>query len=345
MIQEIQLEKWRSLKERGELVTVDVRSPSEFRMATIPGSVNIPLFDDAERAEVGTLYKQEGVECAKKRGLEIVSAKLPAFIESFAIIPGPKTVFCWRGGMRSKTSATLLSLMGMQASRLTGGYRAYRQWVVKQLEEMEYDPRAVVIHGLTGCGKTEILRRLEAAGYPVLDLEGMAGHRGSRFGGIGTEARNQKMFDALLLERLLETKDKPAVAFEAESRRIGKIMVPDLIAQRKASGLIVRIELPMEERVQHLLHDYKPWEHHEESLQAFQLIRSKIHIPIAQDIQANMERGLYDQAIELILEHYYDLKYEHSALQYGKDADYVVKARTVDEAYAQTEELMRTLQS
>ena len=154
MFQDITVEEWRTLREDKKATTIDVRSPSEFAAATIPGSLNIPLFDDAERAEIGTIYKQVSVEAAKQRGLEIVSAKLPTFIRSFAEVPGPKTVFCWRGGMRSKTTATVLSLMGIRAARLTGGYRAYRQWVVDRLATIDYKPRAYVLHGNTGCGKT-----------------------------------------------------------------------------------------------------------------------------------------------------------------------------------------------
>src|SRR5699024_3036017 len=106
---------------------VDVRSPSEYDEATIPGSINIPIFSDEERAEVGTIYKQVGKEEAKQRGLEIFSAKLPDFIEQFKKVNTPMTVFCWRGGMRSKTAATVLDLMGIHATRLYGGIKSYRQ--------------------------------------------------------------------------------------------------------------------------------------------------------------------------------------------------------------------------
>src|SRR5690606_11198772 len=132
---------------------------------------------------------------------------------SFAEIPGKKAVFCWRGGMRSKTTATVLSLMDIHAYRIAGGYRAYRQWVVQQLEELTL-PEAIVIHGNTGSGKTALLRRLKEKGYPVLDLEGMAGHRGSIFGQIGLRAHNQKTFDSLLVDELLRYRESPYVLLE-----------------------------------------------------------------------------------------------------------------------------------
>jgi tRNA 2-selenouridine synthase len=131
MFQDLTLEELTSLRRKKDLVLIDVRSNSEFEESTIPGSLNIPLFNDAERAEIGTLYKQVSIQAAKERGLEIVSAKLPGFIKQFEQIPGKKAVFCWRGGMRSKTTATVLSLMGIHAYRLTGGYRAYRQSILK----------------------------------------------------------------------------------------------------------------------------------------------------------------------------------------------------------------------
>lgn len=150
MFQDIPINELLALKSQGELTVIDVRSPSEYKEATIPGSMNIPFFNDEERAEVGTLYKQVSPQAAKERGLEIVSAKLPAFVKEFSKIEGKKAVFCWRGGMRSKTSATVLSLMGIKALRLEGGYRSYRHWVVEQLESMELKQEAYVLNGNTG---------------------------------------------------------------------------------------------------------------------------------------------------------------------------------------------------
>ena len=127
----------------------------EFKEATIPGSINIPVFDDAERAEIGTLYKQVGQDVAMDRGLEIFSKKLPDFIRAFKQIETPMTVFCWRGGMRSKTAATVLDLMGIHTTRLAGGVRSFRQWVVHELERQDFPPAFIVLNGYTGSGKTD----------------------------------------------------------------------------------------------------------------------------------------------------------------------------------------------
>ncbi len=224
--------------DKKDWTLVDVRSPSEFEDMTMPGSINIPVFDDEERAEVGTLYKQVNPEIAKDRGLEIFSAKLPGFIKRFKQIDGEIVVFCWRGGMRSKTAATMLDLMGIKVLRLQGGVRTYRQWVLEKMAELHIDADAYVLNGGTGIGKTTILKRLQEKGKPVLDLEGLAGHRGSVFGHIGTNPNNQKKFDSLLLQEFSRLKSSPFILFEAESKRIGKVTVPDTLLKKKSRELI-----------------------------------------------------------------------------------------------------------
>ncbi|PYI56143.1 tRNA 2-selenouridine(34) synthase MnmH [Paenibacillus flagellatus] len=333
MFQDIDVGKLLELQKQGELALVDVRSPQEFEESTVPGSVNVPLFDDAERAEIGTLYKQVSVQAAKDRGLEIVSAKLPDFVRSFAAIPGRKAVFCWRGGMRSRTTATLLSLMDIRVYRLAGGYRAFRRWVVETLEQFEFKPRAIVLNGNTGTGKTDILHRLAADGYPVLDLEGMAGHRGSIFGQIGMKPNNQKTFEALLALRLLELNDKPYVVMEGESRRIGKACLPPFLVEAKERGEQLLLELPLAERVRHIVERYEPHRHKAECIEAFGRIRRRIHTPIAAEIGRAMHEDRFADACALLLESYYDPRYEHAVSSYADGNVTVVRAETVDEAY------------
>lgn len=341
MFQDITLEELRELQHKKELVLIDVRSPSEFNESTIPGSLNIPFFNDEERAEIGTLYKQKSVHAAKDRGLEIISAKLPVFIREFGQIPGNKAVFCWRGGMRSRTTATLLSLMDIHAYRLVDGYRAYRKWVIESLESFKLQSKSYVINGNTGTGKTALLLKLKEKGYPVLDLEAMAGHRGSIFGEIGLKANNQKTFDALLLEELILLQDRPYVLFEAESKRIGKAVLPDFLTHQKESGKQILIELPIEARVRQILEDYRPWEHQEECIQAFKKIKSRIHTPVAAEIEACLKSERYEIAIELLLEHYYDPRYAFSVNQYDADQRITFRARTHDEAVTAVQDYLR----
>jgi tRNA 2-selenouridine synthase len=331
LFQDITIEELFMLSKKKEMVLIDVRSPSEFENATIPGSLNIPLFDDAERAEIGTIYKQVSVQAAKERGLEIVSAKLPAFVKSFEQIQGEKAVFCWRGGMRSKTTATVLSLMGIHVYRLAGGFRAYRKWVVDRLESLEFMPYVYVINGNTGTGKTVILQRLREEGYPALDLEEMAGHRGSIFGHIGRKANNQKTFDSLLVTELLNLQDRPYILLEGESKRIGKVVLPDFIVNKKEAGTHLFIQMPVEERVRHIIEDYRPWDHKEEVMEAFKRLKNRIHTPAAKEIETALRQNHYEQAVRLLSEYYYDPRYEHAIKQYEKEP-IVIKAQNIKEA-------------
>ncbi|WP_058304456.1 tRNA 2-selenouridine(34) synthase MnmH [Gorillibacterium timonense] len=334
MFQDLSIEKIKERQATKPVALIDVRSPSEFRDATIPGSRNIPFFTDDERAEVGTLYVQVGVHAAKERGLEIASAKLPQFVKEFAAIPGDKAVFCWRGGMRSKTVATVLSLMDIHVYRLSGGYRAYRQWVLDKLEAFDFQPKPYVIHGLTGTGKTNLLRRLKAKGYPVLDLEGMAGHRGSVFGQIGLQANNQKTFDALLAEELLGHQHRRYLLFEAESKRIGKVVMPPFLAEQKDQATQLWIEMPLEARVRQILADYRPEEHKEAYLEAFRFIKGRIHIPVAAEIEQCLGNDEFGEAVSLLLEHYYDPRYEHSSPIRENVEKIIFDVRNADEAEA-----------
>ncbi|MBM7564823.1 tRNA 2-selenouridine(34) synthase MnmH [Paenibacillus sacheonensis] len=341
MFQDITIEELLALKDKKEIIMIDVRSPSEYRDATIPDSLNIPFFDDEERAEIGTLYKQVSVRAAKDRGLEIVAAKLPDFVKRFERLPGQKAVFCWRGGMRSHTTATVLALMGIRTYRLTGGFRSYRKWVVDMLEHIEFQPRGLVVSGNTGSGKTAILRRLQEEGYPALDLEAMAGHRGSIFGHVGLRANNQKTFEALLVSRLLELKESPYFLVEGESKRIGKAVIPGFIMDKKENGLQLFIEMPIEVRARHIMEEYRPSEHKHELLQAFGRIKERIHTPIAKEIDTLLQEDRFEEAIILLLAHYYDPRYAHAMNRHHQERC-TIRVNSVEEAI---EEVKRFLQA
>ncbi len=319
---------------------VDVRSPSEYREMTIPGSYNIPVFDDEERAEVGTLYKQVSKEAATERGLEIFSRKLPQIVKEFKKLEGEIVVFCWRGGMRSKAAATFLDLMGVTTSRIQGGVRAYRHWVLNELENFEIKPKAFVLNGGTGIGKTAILKELQKEGYPILDIEGLANHRGSIFGEIGLTAHNQKTFDSLLLQDLMKLQKSSFLLFEAESKRIGKLLLPDFLVEKKENAFHIFIELPMKERIHHILEEYRLQEHHEEFAEAFRHIKRRIHSPIANQIEDYLKEKNYERILELLLQYYYDPRYLHMANQYPEDQRITITVDSIKEA---CEEIRRTL--
>jgi len=181
---------------------IDVRSPCEHISEYIPGSVNVPLLSNDERAEVGTIYKNEGQVIARRHALRLISPKIPDLIDQMLEIRRsgqPMVVHCWRGGLRSEAVASFLSVIGVDCWRLTGGYKAWRQQVLADFAAGQYDFIPVVLDGLTGVGKTKILAELSRLGNSVLNLEALANHRGSVFGGMGLSAQpTQKNYDAVL---------------------------------------------------------------------------------------------------------------------------------------------------
>lgn len=340
MSKEISLTQFFEKKDQKNHVTIDVRSPQEFSNATIPGSINIPIFTDQEREIVGTLYKQVGKTAAKKRGLEIFSEKLPQFIQAFESLPEDKTIFCWRGGMRSKTAVTVLDLMGIHAQRLHGGYRTYRQFVVNYLANEPIRPELYVLNGFTGTGKTEILKALEARGYPVIDLEAMAGHRGSIFGQIGNVPHKQKKFDSLLYEKLSGYQAQPFIFVEGESKRIGRALIPDLFYDKKQNGRQYYIDLPIEKRIDIILKDYHPESHHKQILEAYGIIKKRIKQEVAKDIERYLIEKNYAQAVQLLLEYYYDPRYDHAHHAIKSNEQFMIKANNLVSA---TEQIIKTL--
>ncbi|HEY0826790.1 MAG TPA: tRNA 2-selenouridine(34) synthase MnmH, partial [Bacilli bacterium] len=249
----------------------------------------------------------------------------------FGRIESRKVVYCWRGGMRSKTTATVLSLMDIHVYRLNGGIRAYRKWVVDTLETYVLRPKVYVINGNTGSGKTALLLRLKELRYPVLDLEGLAAHRGSIFGHIGLKAHNQKTFESLLLQDLLKWSESPYLLMEAESKRIGKTVMPEFLFHAKENGIQLFIELPMEERVKHILEDYRPQEQKEACIQAFQYIKKRIHTPIAAEIEKHLYADRFAEAVYLLLEHHYDPRYKN-AIENFTGERITFRCNNIDEA-------------
>ncbi|WP_080875438.1 tRNA 2-selenouridine(34) synthase MnmH [Oceanobacillus timonensis] len=332
MFQDIELLDLLKKQQEDSFCLVDVRSPQEFAEFRIPGSINIPVFDNEERVEVGKIYKQVGPEAAKEKGLEIFSIKLPEFIAAFQALGKEKIVYCWRGGMRSKTAATVVDLMGQQVSRLQGGIRSYRQWVVNKLEQQPSTPKMFVLNGYTGSGKTILLHRLKQQGYPVLDLEGMANHRGSIFGQIGLEPNNQKTFESLLVQELERYGQMPFVLLEGESKRIGKATLPPFLHEAKEASMQLFIHLPLEKRIENILREYNPDEHQAQVIEAFERIRKHIHTPVAKQIADDLEQGNFQSAIPLLLEYYYDPRYEHTLHHYPEDKQMHIHADNLDEA-------------
>ncbi|MDD3352845.1 tRNA 2-selenouridine(34) synthase MnmH [Zoogloea sp.] len=239
---------------------IDVRSPSEFAEDHIPGAINCPVLDDEERARVGTLYKQVSPFDARKLGAALVSRNIARHIEThFGSKPkGWKPlIYCWRGGQRSGSMTLVLGQVGWGARRLEGGYKAFRQRVLDDLEQLPQALAFRVLCGPTGSGKTALLDVLAAEGGQVLDLEALACHRGSVLGGAAERAQpGQKAFETALWEALRTLDPARPVWVESESRRIGRLHLPGALFGRMRDGACWRVAAPLEARVDHLLERY-----------------------------------------------------------------------------------------
>jgi len=239
---------------------IDVRSPAEFAEDHVPRAANHPVLDDAERAEVGTLYKQASPFDSKRRGAALVSRNIARHLEQ-AFAARERTwrplVYCWRGGERSGAMVHVLRKIGWQAAQLEGGYRAYRREVVAQLGRLPREFRYVVLCGETGSAKSRVLEALGAAGAQVLDLERMAAHRGSVLGNLPDAPQpSQKLFETRLWDGLRKVDPGAPVFVEAESRKIGQLQLPDGLVDTMRAGDCVRIEAPIAARVQFLIAEY-----------------------------------------------------------------------------------------
>jgi tRNA 2-selenouridine synthase len=239
---------------------IDVRSPGEFAADRLPGAVNWPVLDDAERAQIGTEHAQLSAFAAKKHGAALVARNIATHLEH-SVFDKPKAwrplVYCWRGGTRSSALASVLDHIGFRVHRLEGGYQSYRRAVLAELESLpqRYDYR--VICGTTGSGKSRLLGQLQALGAQVLDLEALANHRGSVLGLVPGECQpGQKQFESRVWDALRRFDPQRPVYIESESRKVGDLRVPGALVERMRVAPCVVLELAIEARVALLLEEY-----------------------------------------------------------------------------------------
>jgi tRNA 2-selenouridine synthase len=240
---------------------IDVRSPAEFAEDHAPGAVNLPVLTDAERAEVGTIYVQDSRFRARKIGAAYIARNVARHLEgALADRPGSfqPLIYCWRGGQRSHAMATILSQVGWRTTVLAGGYKTWRRHVTARLYDQGLGLRLVLLDGDTGSGKTEVLQRLGARGVQVIDLEGLAGHRGSLFGGFADHAQpSQKMFESRLLSVVDGLDPSRPVVVEAESSKVGQRMLPPAIWQAMAKAPRIELSAPVAARARYLVRAYR----------------------------------------------------------------------------------------
>lgn len=297
---------------------LDVRSPGEYHQGHIPGAISFPIFTDSERAAVGTCYKQQGREAAVELGFDIAGPKFGQFIRQAQSLAPDKQVrlHCWRGGMRSGAIAWVLDLAGFQSATLSGGYKAFRQWVRCTVET----PRPIVLlSGMTGTAKTDILHALADQGEQVLDLEGLASHRGSSFGGLGLPPQpTTEQFENLIALCWHGFDPQQRVWIEAESRGIGSCRIPpELFAQMEAAAAL-EITRPLEERLS-LLVDLYGQADSTGLVEATERIRKRLGGQRTQDAIALIQAGDLRAAFAILLT-YYDRTYRYGLELHARKA-------------------------
>ncbi|WP_243298510.1 tRNA 2-selenouridine(34) synthase MnmH [Bacillus litorisediminis] len=338
------------IKDKQNYILIDVRSPQEYKEGHIPDAINVPLFTNEERAKVGTTYKLQGKQQAQWLGMEIVSPKIPDLLNQIKRVAEKgkiPLIYCFRGGLRSRSVAQFCELSGLSVSRLVGGYKEYRTYISGTLEQL-IPEKAFVLHGLTGTGKTEILKCLKEKGLPVVDLEELAGHRGSLFGHIGLEVNSQRMFDAYLYETLIEIQSHSYFIMEAESKRIGNSVLPERLLQVKKTGIPIIINCSFENRVKRIINEYiVPYEQEEWFKAAVEeiLVRLWKYMrgqSICKDMKDSWQKKDYHQFVSLLLEHYYDPKYLHKQKDYDMETGrvYTVDSDHINEAALAIEKIV-----
>lgn len=316
MQETIELEQALRRQRQGALI-VDVRTPAEFAEATIPGAVNVPIFSNEERVLVGTLYKEKGKRDARKLGVELVAPKIPQLLAQVEELrhkrSGPVIVFCWRGGMRSLAMTAFMNLAGIPAQQLLGGHKGFRRWVLDYFDQQQWPP-VFVLRGLTGVGKTRILQQLQSDDYPVIDLEGLANHRGSAFGSLGLEPQpSQKMFDALLWQRLEQLHDRPYLVTEGESLHIGRVLVPKKfhLAMQVQTSLWLTASLDL--RTQIILEDYPALDKLREQFESpIKALKERLGGKVVAEFLELLSVGKWDELVRELMVRYYDPLYFHT---------------------------------
>lgn len=328
MYREIKYKDLEKNKLNGNYQLIDVRSPKEYNSETIPGSINIPIFSDEERAHIGTEYMSGDINKAKKIGVDAASKKLPAIFDKVIELDNSYdnlVFFCARGGFRSESIVSLLKSLGVHAIKLEGGYKGYRHFINENLPKVLDDIKFIVLYGNSGVGKTEILKCLKDLASDILDLERCANHRGSLLGGVGLDSPNsQKMFESLVYEELKNRKSN-IVFTEGESKRIGRIIMPEFLYSSIKSGDNIKIEAELNIRIDNIYKEYVDNKDYDDDIiTSLNLLRKNIggkNIDRYIDMIKNHD---YIPVIQELLTKHYDPLYEY------KDRKYIASFDNLD---------------
>ena len=329
MAEVIQIERFLTLAEKHPVI--DVRAPSEFSQGHMPGALNIPLFSDEERKVVGTAYKQINKEAAMYKGLDYAGKKLVELAKQGEKRAGSERtllVHCWRGGMRSKSMVWLFETMGIKCYLLEGGYKTYRNFL---LARFELPMKIVVLGGRTGSGKTEILHHLEQMGEQMIDLEGLAHHKGSAFGALGELVQpSTEQFENNLYQALSRIDPERLMWIEDESRNVGRCAIPGQFYKQMKESRIVFLDISRELRAGHLVKHYAGYEP-KELKECIHRISKRLGGDRTREALESVEISDFNSTAMITL-HYYDKTYMFSLEKNHKDIE-VIKSDRIDPAY------------
>jgi len=327
----------------GDYVLVDVRSPKEYSEFTIPGAVNLPIFDDEEREIIGTVYNRESIDKAKKMGVDFASKKLPLLYEEIKKLRenhDKVILFCERGGYRSSSLCALLNSIGIGAVKLRGGYKGYRAVVNSMLPKLNSEVNYIVIHGYTGTGKTELLKMLESIGYDILDFEKHANHRGSLLGDVGLGKRiSQKQFESLVHDNLRH-RNSNMIFVEGESSRIGNIVIPHYIMQSMKAGKHILAVGSIEVRGRRIVEEYTKGKNSDaDIINSLEKLGRNISARRVEEYARNIRLGNYHQVAEDLMIRYYDPMYENEIKEF--EYELTVNTDNIQEACLNIEKWLK----
>ncbi|UOD33823.1 tRNA 2-selenouridine(34) synthase MnmH [Deferribacteraceae bacterium V6Fe1] len=312
---------------------IDVRSPGEFREDHIPNAINIPLLDDEERKEIGIIYKNIGPDKAKLRGVEVVSPKLPEFIKAIHQIyqiKKPVVIYCWRGGLRSEASVTFARLAGISVSKLIGGYKSYRKFVSEYFANMDESIKFITLFGPTCSGKTEILECIAQKGFPVINFEKCARHKGSVFGHIGEDDYpyiTQKKFESEVFYSMYKNKSN-LYFVEGESKKIGKVTIPNSLFKKIKHAYKVYIDADISFRVKFAIETYKPQLYEKDIHGSLQNIKRYLDKKTFDKLTSFLNQKNFEDFTKEIMLTYYDPLYKNGIKE---NIDYQIKLSNIED--------------
>jgi tRNA 2-selenouridine synthase len=321
MAETVNIEEFLDQLSNAKTLLLDARSESEFKQGHIPGAVNLPLLNDEHRVLVGTTYKQKGREAAVLQGFDLVGDKFGDFARKAIELSENKQVmlYCWRGGMRSNIMSWVLSITGFKITLLKGGYKTFRRWTLDQFNQ---EKKIVVIGGRTGTGKTDVLKLLKEKGEQVIDLEALAHHKGSAFGGLGEKPQPRiEHFENQLAIQWSNIDANKILWLENESILIGSVKIPDPIFEMMRNAPVIEIQSDLETRMNRILKDY-----------------GKFAVEILAESTMKLTKRLGDlrarKAIEALLNNDKKTWMEETLSYYDKTYDYGMLQRKPEKRYS-----------